>query len=188
MYSGVPEKNTAYFLSNSFPSIKDIYFFEKNLSKKSLEERILTIAGLMAPVYEAIWKDLSQGEKFVLYDFALDGFANYKTEKILRQLLEKGLVFFDDLRLTAMTTSFQEYVLQMKMDPDITAFMAKVSTEDSWKKFKVPMLLVLAGIGIFIFVTQGAIYQKITGLLTSISSLLPLLTGLFNKNNGKSEK
>ncbi|HEV3252317.1 MAG TPA: hypothetical protein VGZ71_15260, partial [Puia sp.] len=66
--------------------------------------------------------------------------------------------------------------------------MAKVSTEDSWKKFKVPMLLVLAGIGIFIFVTQGAIYQKITGLLTSISSLLPLLTGLFNKNNGKSEK
>jgi hypothetical protein len=188
MYSEVPEKNTAYFLSNSFPSIKDIYFFEKNLSKKSLEERILTIAGLMAPVYEAIWKDLSQGEKFVLYDFALDGFANYKTEKILRQLLEKGLVFFDDLRLTAMTTSFQEYVLQMKMDPDITAFMAKVSTEDSWKKFKVPMLLVLAGIGIFIFVTQGAIYQKITGLLTSISSLLPLLTGLFNKNNGKSEK
>ncbi len=188
MYSGVSGKHAGYFLSNSFPSIKDIYFFEKNLSKRSLEERILTIAKLMAPVYTAIWKNLSQSEKFILYDFALDGFANYKTEKILRQLLEKGLIFFDDLRLTAMTTSFQEYVLHMKKDPDITAFMTKASKEDSWKKFKVPLLLVLAGIGIFIFITQDAIYQKITGLLTSISSLLPLLTGLFNKENGKSEK
>ena len=80
-----------------------------------------------------------------------------------------------------MTLSFQEYVLQMKEDKDVNSLLSNATKTDSWKKIKYPLLILLAAVGIFIFVTQDAIYQKITGLITSLTSLLPLLTNLFNK-------
>ena len=80
-----------------------------------------------------------------------------------------------------MTLSFQEYVLQQKEDKQLREFFAGTSKENTFKSFKTPVLILLAAVGIFIFVTQDAIYQKITGLLTSLTSLLPLLTNMFNK-------
>jgi len=46
------------------------------------------------------------------------------------------------------------------------------------------LFILITAAGIFIFVTQDAIYQKITGLITSLTSLLPLLSNLFNKSGG----
>jgi hypothetical protein len=101
-------------------------------------------------------------------------------------MMNKGLLFFDDLRLTTMTLSFQEYILQMKEDKQISGFIQTAAQEDTWKKLKTPILIGLTCVGVFIFFTQDAVYQKITGLLTSLTSLLPLLTNLFNsKENGK---
>ncbi len=75
----------------------------------------------------------------------------------------------------------------MSPDPDINTYMVKAEKEESWKDFKSPLLITVAIIGFFIFITQGQIYQKITGLLTSISSLLPLLND-FLRNNLKQSK
>ena len=49
------------------------------------------------------------------------------------ELMAKGLWFFDDLRLSVMTLSFQEYILKMKEDPAINTFMTKTAKEDTWK-------------------------------------------------------
>jgi hypothetical protein len=46
-----------------------------------------------------------------------------------------------------------------------------------------PLFLLLSAAGIFVFLTQDAIYQKMTGLLTSIGSLLPLISQFFNKSD-----
>jgi hypothetical protein len=170
-----------------YPEIKDVYFFERVLPLSLLEENILGDMKIMDRCYQALWQNLTKLQKFLLYDFAQDGFSNYKAEKDLRQLMKMGLIFFDDLRLTAVTLSFQEYILLKKDDPDINVFMATAVKEDTWKKLKNPLLILLACVGVFIFFTQDAVYQKITGLLTSVTSLLPLLTNLFNpKGNGKS--
>jgi hypothetical protein len=169
-----------------YPEIKDVYFFERVLPLSLLEENILGDMKIMDRCYQALWQNLTKLQKFLLYDFAQDGFSNYKAEKDLRQLMNMGLIFFDDLRLTAVTLSFQEYILLKKDDPDINVFMQAAVKEDTWKKLKSPLLILLACVGVFIFFTQDAVYQKITGLLTSFTSLLPLLTNLFNpKSNGK---
>jgi hypothetical protein len=166
------------------PDLQKIYQFEKSLPMSLLEATIPSLVNTLEPVYMRLWTPLSNQQKFILYDFAQDGFANYKAGKDLQQLTEKGLLFFDDLRLSMMTLSFQEYVLQQKDDEGLTAFLAKTGKEGTWKKLHTPLFILITAAGIFIFVTQDAIYQKITGLITSLTSLLPLLSNLFNKSGG----
>ena len=144
-----------------------------------LEAKMPLLVKTMQPVYSKLWDPLTPRQKFILFDFAQDGFANYKASKDLQELMEKGLVFFDDLRLSVMTLSFQEYVLQQKDDKDLTTYHASTIKENTWKKMRTPLLILLTAVGIFIFVTQDAIYQKITGLLTTLTSLLPLLSNMF---------
>jgi len=140
----------------------------------------------LEPVYYNLWNKLSARYKFILFDFAQDGFANYKAGRDLQALIEKGLLFFDGQRLSVMTLSFQEYILQMKDDPELNVFLSKAKKENTWNKIQTPLLVLLMAAGIFIFATQEEVYKKITGLLATITSLLPLLTGMFGKPSGKS--
>ncbi|HZZ75365.1 MAG TPA: hypothetical protein VFE04_05525, partial [Puia sp.] len=68
----------------------------------------------------------------------------------------------------------------------LNVFLIKAKKEYTWNKFKTPLLILILAAGIFIFATQEEVYQKITGLLASITTLLPLLTGLFGKPSAKS--
>ena len=146
-----------------------------------MEAQMPWLVKTMEPVYSTLWNSLTPRQKFILFDFAQDGFANYKAGKDLQELMEKGLVFFEDLRLCVMTVSFQEYVLRQKDDKDLRTFFESSTKENTWKKIRTPLLILLTAIGIFIFVTQDAVYQKITGLLATLTSLLPLLSNMFNK-------
>jgi hypothetical protein len=171
------KKTPSYF--PMLPELINIYHFEKKLPMSMLEAKMPLLVKTMLPVYSRLWDSLTPRQKFILFDFAQDGFANYKAGKDLQELMEKGLVFFDDLRLSVMTLSFQEYVLQQKDDKDLTTYHASTIKENTWKKMRTPLLILLTAVGIFIFVTQDAIYQKITGLLTTLTSLLPLLSNMF---------
>ncbi|HSZ33302.1 MAG TPA: hypothetical protein VK772_08320 [Puia sp.] len=167
---------TAYFLTHSL--VRRIFLVDVKIAMGDKKDP--------GTDYATIWKDLSGRQKYLLLNFIEDGFSNYKAENDLRILLDKGLLYFEDLHLKICTPAFQKYILQIKDDPDITLFQTTTLKDDGLKKFKVPLLLVLAGIGLFIFFTQDAIYQKITGLLASLSSILPLLTNMFNKSDGNS--
>jgi hypothetical protein len=165
----------AYFLTHSL--VRRIFLLDMKMSTSAKKDP--------GTDYDAIWKSLSGRQKYLLFNFIEDGYSNYKAENDLQILLDKGLLYFDDLHLKICTLALQQYILQIKNDPDITLFQTTTLKEDGFKKFKVPLLLVLAGVGLFIFFTQDAIYQKITGLLASLSSILPLLTNMFN-NKGNS--
>jgi TctA family transporter len=95
-------------------------------------------------------------------------------------------LFFEGQRLSVMTLSFQEFILQQKDDPELNTFLSKAKKENTWNKIQTPLLILILAAGIFIFATQEEVYKKITGLLATITSLLPLLTGMFGKSSGKS--
>ncbi|MEJ7678407.1 MAG: hypothetical protein WKG06_11215 [Segetibacter sp.] len=63
----------------------------KSISQEGAEQ-ILRIQHLLTPGYNAIWEGLKSDEKFLLYDFALDGYTNYKNVDILYRLYQKGLI------------------------------------------------------------------------------------------------
>jgi len=166
-------------------AMRDIYDYEKLQQQICGEMNILQTGKLMEDVYSTIWATLNAREKFILYDFAIDGFANYKDGKKLNELLGKGVLFFDDdYRLEMMTMSFREFVLGERDDKNVVTELNRAASKDSWKQFKIPLLLVLSLIGLFTFVTQDMLYQKVTGLLTSLGSLLPLFSSLFSDSNG----
>ena len=189
LHPGSPDIDVEEMQKNSdwLPGFRDIYLFEKKLPLSTLEAHMPGLIETLRPVYRALWKKLSERHKFILFDFAQDGFANYKAAKDLQALIDKGLLFFEDLRLSVMTLSFQEYVLQMKEDPDLNTFLNQAKKEDTWKRIQTPLLILLMAAGIFIFATQEEVYKKITGLITSLTSLLPMLSGMFGgKSSGKS--
>jgi len=163
--------------------LKKVYAFEKNIPSEYYEVVINRTLEVMKPFYKRIWGDLSDNEKYILYDFAVDGFANYKTSKTLWQLIDKGILVFKDLTLTTMTISFQEYILHQKTDPAISDRIKVASRENLWKKIKIPLLIFLGLVGIFIYFTQESIYEKISGLFASSGSILSLIL-----SNLKSDK
>ena len=171
--------------TNDFKTLKDIYHFEKKLPLYKLEAMLPSLISTLEPVYYNLWNKLSARHKFILFDFAQDGFANYKAGKDLQALIEKGLLFFEDQRLCVMTLSFQEYILQRSADPELNTFLSQAKKENTWNRIQTPLLVLLMAAGIFIFATQEEVYKKITGLLTTITSLLPLLNGMFGKASSK---
>ena len=169
------------------PGFRDIYLFEKKLPLSTLEAQMPALIETLRPVYRALWKKLSERHKFILFDFAQDGFANYKAGRDLQALVDNGLLFFEDLRLNVMTLSFQEYILQMKDDPDLNTFLTQAKKEDTWKRIQTPLLILLMAAGIFIFATQEDVYKKNNRIARFLTSLLPMLSGMFgNKSSGKS--
>ena len=148
------------------------------------DEEVFNMKERMKFFYEQIWNGLDKTQKFILYDFAEDGFTNYKADYVLLGLLNKGIIKFEDQRLCLMTQSFREYILQMSDDTDVVQNMERAKKQDYWKMIKTPLLLLLTGIGIFIFISQQENYQKITVILTTLCTVIPLISSLFNLKNG----
>jgi len=172
-------------------------FEELNQAGEIPEEKILADQMAQKDCYDSLWQSLSTEEKYILYDFALDGFTNYKSGTILYRLLRKKVVTITpELRLVPASQSFHNYLLnkdifnkgQMndKDDLEVFSFMKTVRKQGSWQAFRVPLLILLAAGGLFIFLTQDALYQKVIGLVTSVPALAQMVLNLFerNKNGG----
>ncbi|HZE83176.1 MAG TPA: hypothetical protein VE035_02660 [Puia sp.] len=154
----------------------------------STERTILEHCNRFDTLYRKIWDLLSPEEKFFLYDFATDGFANYKNGIILSRLIARRVLLVNHQHLQFMTLSFREWVLRQYGSPEIAAVMKKGQEEGSWQNMKMPLLLILAIPGIFIFITQDDIYQKIMGFVTAIGPLFHLLSSLVSKPEPKEPK
>lgn len=182
-YFQKPPKSKSEFFIN------DIYKLEDKSVLDNKEDVILKFGEVMKDIYKEIWDKCNKHEKFILYDFAMDGFTNYKNGDVIFGLIRKGILVFDENNLLrVMTLSFREFILHNKKDKDIEELKTAAKEQDTWKNFKIPLLIVLAFIGIFIFFTQDLIYQKITGLLTSITSIVPLLNSFFGSGSNGAGK
>lgn len=145
------------------------------------QETILCNRQLHEKLYAQLWKPLPPMEKFVLYDLAKDGFTNYRTGSLLWRLQKRNLLVFSNGQLEPVSDSFREYVLSQYDDPGVVACMKKSRQEGSWRSFKLPLTILFTAFGLFIFFTQGALYQKLGGLLTSLLSMGSQISTLFPK-------
>jgi len=149
--------------------------------KNKEEELVLCNRQLHKKFYAQLWSPLLPIEKFVLFDLSKDGFSNYRTAAILYQLRKKNLLVFYNGRLEPVTDSFREYVLDQAVDKDIVASLKKSRQNGSWQAFKLPLTILFTAFGLFIFFTQGALYQKLGGLFTSLISMGAQISSFFDK-------
>lgn len=145
---------------------------------KYREEYILSMMVWLTPSYEKLWRALTPEEQFFLYDFALDGYANYKDAAMLTRLTEMKLLLYENSHFRLFSLSFRNFLLHKKGSRDIRKLQAKYAVPGIWETMRVPALVLIAVAGVFIYATQDDLAHKISAVLTSIVAIVPLLLKL----------
>lgn len=143
-------------------------------NKISNDEIILRIQSLANFYYYSLWKNCSSEEKYLLYDLAQDGVVNSRNLNVIKTLINKGLVIsYGTLKI--MNRSFRNFILTTVNPEEALALEHEVNKGGTWKVIRVPLLLTLLALGLFIFYTQEKIYHNITAFIGSIAVALPMI-------------
>lgn len=154
----------------------------------SQEVYILRMADSFTALYQAIWSGLSDKEKYVLYDFSQDTYTNFKNIETIYLLIQKGILVLPDDELNFFSLSFRQFLLTKKDTAEITKFRSQFSASGSWDAFRIPVLSLIAVVGIFIVATQTDFTHQVTAILTSVAALIPLVLKFFDKSGKETGK
>jgi hypothetical protein len=137
----------------------------------------------LAPLYEKLWTDCSDEEKYLLYDMSRDGFMNSKKVNVIQLLLYKGLLINQDEELRIMSVSFRNFILDKKNSPELLTLIQKFRFQGTWSKLRTPVLVIITAIGAFLFITQQDLLQRMTTLVPTLSAVLGLGTLLLGSRS-----
>jgi hypothetical protein len=130
--------------------------------------------------YNDLWNKCNDEEKFLMMDLAKEGLMNYKRSSVIYSLLQKQLIIINNNRLSLFSLSFRYFILKKKGTPDELDLQKKFNVEGTWSAFRTPFLLIILGMAVFIFFTQEETSRQIIALITSLTTLIPLLFKLLS--------
>ncbi|QNA45928.1 cache domain-containing protein [Lacibacter sediminis] len=151
----------------------DEHVTERTAAKK--EFMILFNQYHLSVLYKKLWDGCTDNEKFFLFDLSRDGFINPKDVQLVHQLLFKGLLVKSDLGtggLKMISVSFRNFILEKNGDAEISKLKSEFHQQGTWSKVRTPVLITIAVVCIFLFITQEDLMQR-------IAALIPTLTALF---------
>ena len=161
-------------------SFSEVRKRENELLNERDDECILKIQLLLTPAYESIWKDCTDAEKITLFDFALDGYTNYKKVFTLLQLYQKGLLIKEDDNFHLMTSSFRNFVLTKENSDEIKVLIKQ--GKGSWAAARTVFYIILLVVAVFIFLSQEEASKRLLAIVTSLGVLLPAILKLFDRS------
>lgn len=134
--------------------------------------------------YVFIWSKCTAKEKYLLLDFAQNGFVNFKNTEVIYRLFQQGIftVLNDEVKL--FSASFRSFILSQKQSEEMTRLQKEFQQESSWQTFRMPLLIILFSIAAFIFFTQEQTFQKITALVAGAGTILSLMLKFFSDGTG----
>ena len=154
----------------------------KALKKGYGEDVIIQLQLALEKVYEAIWNECTDSEKYTLYDFASDGFTNYKKVLLLYELYNRGLIVNEpDGSITLMTKSFRNFLITKQGAEEIKR-MSDKGKKGSWGTLRTFFYVILIAMAIFIFISQEEASKRLITIITSLGALLPAILKLFDRS------
>lgn len=135
--------------------------------------------------YDFIWDNSTEKEKYLLLDLARDGMVNFRNAAELYNLIEKSIIILHEEEVKLFSASFRAYILARQDSPEMYSLREQYQKNSTWQAFRVPVLIVLAGIAVFIFFTQEQTFQRILALVAGVSSMSSLVLKLFVDSNLK---
>jgi hypothetical protein len=87
--------------------------------------------------------------------------------------------------LVIMSMSFRNFITLKKGDSEIVKLKDQYKSQGTWSSIRTPLLVGIAAIGIFLFITQDGLFQRIGALIPTLSSILGLGSTLVGKSSGK---
>lgn len=179
-----------HFVKRECHSLPILMQFEKKLctyvqanykQKRSIEKEdlIYRIKSLAQLYYRRLWATCTEEEKYFLYDLAQDGLVNARNMGVLTSLLGKGLlVRYNDMRLRIVNDSFKSFVLTVVNPMEALQYEIKMAKASRWTTYRTPFLLIIVGVGLFIFFTQHQTWLNILAVGTAVSGILAVLSRL----------
>lgn len=145
---------------------------------KPIKDREAIIVGneqRFVTLYNCIWNALSVEEQYIVFDFCLDGYTNYKNKELLNTLIDKGILTLKDDAFRPFSLSFRDHVLSKKDSESLTQFTAQQRSGGFWSTLRIPLFTLVAVVAIFTAFTESDFTNQLTALLTSLLALFPLI-------------
>jgi hypothetical protein len=153
-------------------------------NRAKIEELISQVVEQARSYHQALWDTCSEGQRCTLIQLAQHGMVSPKN-KHLRRLVKRGLVV-PDLGLRLMDESFRRFVLSVSHEEDIEAWRRQEGGS-AWQLMRVPILLILVSVALFLFITQKDVYDSsisfMSAITAGIAALFKLL-GMFQRDKG----
>lgn len=145
------------------------------------EQVCLKVQSYASNYYLSLWKSLAPEEQRTLYDIAVDDIVNPANRDIAVRLCELGLA--EPLKQMAgyqiMNTSFRNYIFTQLDQEDVRTIRQEADEKGSWNNLGIPLMLVVVGLSVFLFVTQREAFSNVLAYLGaaagSIAALLKIL-------------
>ncbi|HEY2727710.1 MAG TPA: hypothetical protein VGI61_11090 [Parafilimonas sp.] len=143
---------------------------------------IIELHLMLNDVYERIWDSCTEAQKYTLYNFATDGFTNYKKVLILHKLYKEGLLVKEtDGNVELLTKSFRNFLITKEMAPEIKK-LSSLDKKGSWSSLRTFFYIILIAVAIFIFLSQEEASKRIIAIITSLGAVIPVMLKLFDKS------
>jgi len=126
--------------------------------------------------FELVLGSCNAREKYLLFQFACNGFLNYKNVVEIDDLLERGVLVVENEEVRLFSRAFRAYIL-MHVDED--QLEKSFIRRSPWQRFKIPFLILLMIAAAFLFFTRQEAWQRISALIAALSTCLGLLSGIF---------
>ncbi|MBV9180287.1 MAG: hypothetical protein JO356_03170, partial [Acidobacteria bacterium] len=153
--------------------------FDKSdpVTREGVVSRVLEKAG---DYYRVLWSGLTSGERLVLYQLALDGWANPKNTEALQQLESKSLLCRVPM-YRVINESFRRFIICAEHSDEIAAWKRQ-EKQSAWHVLRLVMTGLAVMAGIWILHSQAALSHELAAGITGIATLLTAISGLFGRS------
>jgi hypothetical protein len=147
------------------------------ITRSWVENRVLDRAG---DYYRVLWSGLTSSERLVLYQLALDGWANPKNTAALQQLESKFLI-----RRTQgyriMNESFRCFVACTEHAHEIAEW-ERQEKQSTWRVLRLVIIGLAVTAGIWLLHSQAALSQQLAAYIAGLATLLTAVSTLFARS------
>lgn len=129
--------------------------------------------------YRMLWAGLTSSERLVLYQLALDGWANPKNASAIRQLAQKQLIYKKPM-YRIMNDSFRSFIRSSEHEKEIAQWQ-KQEQQSTWQILRFVIIAATIGTCMWLLYAQAQLFQIGTGYITAIATLFTAIAGFTAK-------
>jgi len=161
------ELNFTGFLSNLIPHLEkySIPLVALGEGRDSLEAKIIQeIQSMAENYYFSLWNSFSKEEKFILLDLAQDDLINTANEKVIKNLIRKGVIVLNP-NLQIFNKSFANFILESISEEESNQFELEARKGGIWNSYKYLV--------IFLSFVEEQAFTQLTGIVSLGAAMMP---------------
>lgn len=174
-----------YFPEGRFPQPDFLGPRDDRRPLEEQEEHILDTMAAYRTEFQKIWEELTSQERYFVYGFSSDGYANYRDFKVIYSLLKKGVLDRRDDKYVLFAISFREFVAQKKGTAEIARLKTRYTIPGVWATIRIPALIVITACAFLLVFTQESVSHKVTVMVTSAGAIIPVILEITKKFTSK---